>query len=520
MGINDRRRKIRRQAWTAFALIVGSAVALAWASGFAHLRWDLTEDKRYSLSATTKAVLASLDEPVTVEAYLTPDLPQPYGRLARFITDMLAAYHDLAGDKFQYRVINPDRDAEAQATLMALRVPKVQVQAIERDRAQIKQGYLALVLRYLDRTETIPVVQSEEGFEYLLTRKIKRLTGKGKHKLAVITGFGAKPSFELGALKELVADDYDVEDVDLDRDPMPEGVDVALVAAPTRPPSKRWRWRLQQFWLHGGGLLVLASRVRPLPGFRVVPADPYAEDWLREDYHLIVDPGLVMDEQAGRIVVEQRQGRILLRSIVDYPFLVVATNLDPMHPLTKGLGALSLLYASPLEWEEGETSHRFVLARTSAKAAVQDGPPFDVDPLMPLEARFQGLHRRQAALVLAGDGPAEATLARPKDVKDEIAPVRRAADARIVVVGSAEAFSDEFLREDNLLFALNALDWLARDEALIALRSKGAHLRVLPALDEEAKAFWKAIWMLGPPFVVIAFGLWRWRRLRARARSA
>ncbi len=519
MGVKDRRARIRRRAWGAFLLVAAGLAALWAAADAAHLRWDLTADKAYTLSEATRRVLAGLDEPVKATAYITRDLPQPYGRLRRFVADLLAAYHDAAGDRFQYEVLDPSRP-EVQARVAALGIPRVQVQVVEHDRAQIREGYAAIVLEYLDRHEIIPIVQSETGLEYLITRKIRKLVGKGRKKIVFVTGFGADDISHFAKLEQLAGDDYEFETVDPYTQPIPGDAAVAIVPGVARPPARLWRFRLQQFWLRGGGLLVLADNAKPVPGYRVVPVDPYANRWLAEDYHVVVGEGLVMDREAGRIVVEEQNGPYVVRALVDYPFLVMASRLDA-HPVTANLGALSLLYPAPLSWEGGPTMKRRVLVRSSPGAAVQS-PPYSVDPAVPLSERLAGRHTRSFALALLGEErgvasfeapPAGATDAERKGF------VREGGPARLVVVGTSTVFWNELLRDANLIFALNALDWLAHDEDLIALRGRGVHVRLLPALSEGEKRFWKGLWIAGLPLVALGWGLVRWRRLRRRERE-
>ena len=520
MGMKDRRVQIRRRAWGAFLVLVASALALWAGADAAHLRWDLTEDKAYTLSAATRKVLARLDEPVMATAYITRGLPQPYGRLRRFVADLLASYHEEAGDRFQYEIVDPAQPT-AQAKLAALGIPRVQVQVIEHDRAQIKEGYMAIVLQYLDRREVIPIVQSETGLEYLITRKIKRLVGKGRRKVVLVQGAGADEAAHFSRLRQLAGDDYEFLTLDPYTEPLPEDAAVAIVPALSRPPEALWRFRLQQFWLKGGGLLILAANAKPLPGYQVRPVDPYTNRWLAEDYQVIVEDGIVMDHEAGRIVVEEQNGPYLVRALVDYPFLVMASRLDD-HPVVKGLGAISLLYPAPLAWQGGPTMTRRVLVRSSPRAAVQL-PPYSVHPITPLADRFAGRHMKSYGLGLLFAGEAQATFTKaPAGASEEERKQmrRKVNEARLIVLGSGAVFWDELLRDANLALALNALDWLARDEDLIALRSRGVHVRLLPALSEQEKSFWKGLWIAGMPLVVLGWGLVRWRRLRRREEVA
>ncbi|HXH71861.1 MAG TPA: GldG family protein, partial [Mariprofundaceae bacterium] len=335
----DNRKRVRRQAWTALLLLAaGCAVAVA-ASWMTHLRSDWTEGKVYTLSDSTRAVLASLDEPVMVHAYITRDLPQPYGRLRRFIEDMLIAYHAAGGGKFGYEIVDPADDPNVAASLAARNIPRVQVQAVENDKAEVKQGYLAIVVEYLNRKEVIPVVRGEDGFEYLLTRKIKKVSGKGQATIGVASGFGARGLAQLRRLQQLAGDDYHFVEVTPDTQDIPNDVKALIVAGVSQAPSESFRYRIDQFRMQGKGVLVLAGNAEPRldRGFEVDPIPPSANAWLKEDDGIDIEPGLVLDRYAARVMVNQRQGMFMMQSAVDYPFVVQTTSLDAGQPVTRGL---------------------------------------------------------------------------------------------------------------------------------------------------------------------------------------
>ncbi len=511
---NDRRAIIRRRAWLTLSASLVSAVVLVAAAAVSHLRWDLTEDQIYTLSDSTRQILQGLDEPVMVHAYITADLPQPYGRLRRFIEDMLIAYHDAGGGRFGYDITDPATDANIAASLNAMQIPKVRVQVVENDQAQVKQGYLALVIEYLDRKETIPVVQGEEGFEYLLTRKIKKLTGMGRAKIGLVSGFGAQGLGQFGRLAQIAGDDYEFVDVRPESSAIPEDVQALIIAGVNRRPSEAFRYRIDQFRMRGKGVFVLAANVTPQlqRGFAVQPVDAYANDWLKSDLGIVVEPGLVFDRQATRVLVNQQQGIFMMRSAVDYPFVIHATDLAPGHVITQALESVTLPFASPLSSVDEKA---LVLARSSAYSAVQSGPPFDVDPLQSMDSRFAGMQLRPSNLVLLREGPADSAFkAAPEGIQGEHRA--HAQLTRLLVAGSTAMLDDEFLDGANIVFALNALDWLAGDEALIALRSRGATDRPLMNLDASARSAWKALWMFGLPALVVLAGLGRWWMLRRR----
>lgn len=517
---SDNRKAVRRQAWIGLLLLLAGCIAVVAASWMTHWRSDWTEDRVYTLSESTRAVLKSLDEPVMVRAYVTRDLPQPYGQLRRFIEDMLLAYHQAGGGKFGYKIIDPADDPNVAASLAAQNIPRVQVQAVENDQAQVKQGYLAIVVEYLNHKEVIPVVRGEEGFEYLLTRKIKKVSGKGQVTIGVASGFGARSTGALRRLQQLAGDDYHFVEVSPDSKDIPDAVNALIIDGVTKAPSKAFRYRVDQFRMRGKGVFVLAGNAEPLlsRGFQVAPIDAKANAWLKEDDGVAIEPGLVLDRYAARVMVNRRQGMFMMQSAVDYPFVIQSTSLDPTQPVTRDLESVTVPFASPLIGT-GKTDWH-VLVKTSDLAAVQSGPPFDVDPLRSMEDRFKGMLSRRSNLLLAADGPADSAFASPPDGFEASRQLKHTDHSRLLVAGSVSLLDDEFLNAGNSVFVLNALDWLAGDEALMALRSRGVTNRPLTELSASARDAWKGLWMFGMPALVALAGLLRWWRLRRRGRSA
>lgn len=522
MAMEDRRPRIRRKAYLALLLSIVAACVLFAAAYVSHARWDWSEGKVYTLSAATRSVLAKLDEPVEIRAYVTSGLPQPYGRLRRYLEDTLRAYHDAGHGKVGFDMIDPSEDPNQAAALRAMNIPRVQVQVVQDDQAQVKQGYIAVVVEYLDKKAVIPVVRSEQGFEYKLTSKIRKLTGKGKEEIGIVAGFGAKPLSALQQFSQLVGDDYRFVTVHPDKKPVPDDVRALIVPVFGQPPSDAMRYGLDRFRLSGRGMLILAGNVEPQLnlGFKVRAVDAKANNWLH-DLGISVEPGLVMDPSASRVTVNQSQEGLMFRTVVDYPFLPRVTDIDSHSPVGHGLEAVSIPFASPLAWM-GDT-HGTVLLRSSPRTAIQSGPVYDVDPLVSMQKRFAGLSRRQVNLALELSGPASSAFkAPPADLPPELkkAAAAKAGQQRVIVVGSGSLLDNEFVSGNNQVFILNSLDWLAHDEGLISLRTRGVTDRPLIALSSATRKVWKGIWMFGLPLLVVFIGIWRWRRIKRASSEA
>jgi len=525
---SDSRNTIQRNAWITLLLTLTALATLYAAAWTAHIRFDWTEDHIYTLSTSTHAIVKQLKEPVQIRAYITKGLPQPYGTLRRFIGDMLASYHD-ASSQISYEIIDPASEPNVAASLTAMGIPKVQVQVVEDDQAQIRQGYIAIVIEYLDKKATIPVVQSEAGLEYLLTRKIKQVTGSGQLKIGVVAAVDGAALAQMKRLRQLAKDDYQLVAVDPDKAALPADLSALIIAGLHKPPSKLFRYRLQQFRLQGHGLLLLAGNAIPQlnMGFQVQAVDRYTNDWIQQDMGIVVRPGLVLDRDASRVMVNQRRGQFMFRSAVDYPFLPALHDLNPNHAVTQGLKQVALPFASPLICvnssvnSSANNENCTVLMRTSPASAVQNGPPFDVDPMRNINSRFAAIQQSAQVVAIAKTAIMHRTLKPPKQgLTNRELTAKTPSDQphqRLIVIGAPAMLDDTFMDGDNTLFALNMLDWLSGNESLIQLRSRGVTERPLDNLNHDARAGWKAVWTFLLPLlvVVVAIGRWRTRRIKA-----
>jgi len=512
----DRRKGIRRKAWLTLLTGLLAAVAVTMGASALNLRWDMTGNHMYTLSDSSRGVLDKLDEPVMLRAYITRDLPQPYGQLRRFVADMLRSYHEAGHGKVGFEIVDPADDPNVAASLAALNIPKVQVQTVENDQAQIKQGYMAVVAEYLDKKETIPVVRGEQGFEYLLTSKIRKLTGKGRVKIGLVAGFGARDLVRLGGFKQKASEDYELVMIEPDKKAIDEDIRAVIVAGFDQPPSEIERYALDQFRMSDRGLLILAGNADPQlgQGFTVKSVEAKANTWLK-DFGIAVEAGLVMDPRAARINVNQQRGMFVFSSVVDYPFVAEVEGMDNDNPVTRGLQAVSVPFASPLAWT-GNGPHGDVLLASSAMASIENGPPYNVDPLVPMSKRFDGLTRRQVNLALIEQGAAKSAFSGPpKDMPVTKKHIASTEHSRVMVIGSRSLLDDQFMSGGNLVFVLNTLDWLTGNEGLIDLRSRGVIQRPLAALTKNERSMYKGLWMFALPLFIVVMGLWRWRKLRS-----
>ncbi len=544
-----------------FLIFVGGILVLlnVLAAYFPTPRIDLTQNRLFSLAEGSERVAASLDDRLEITAYFTENLPPPFNATERQVRDLLSEYAAASDGNIVVRFVNPNDEAKQQAA-RADGVQPVAHQKIEEDQVAVVEGYRGLVLRYLDEKKTIPVIQDTTGLEYTITTSIKELVGERK-PIGVVSGHGS-PSLEQG-LSSLssVLKLYDIREVDASQE-IDTSLAALLIIGPTEPFSDEELRRIDQYVMRGGSLGVLGGAVAvELAGAGGPTARPVSSrlDGLLGPWGVTLESEIVADAQCSRAPM---RGPLGLQVLVPYPPIPVL-QLDQtqlQHPVMFRLASPMLPFVAPLELNDApEGATLTVLARSSQDSWTMSGQTISLEPRNPNEWRMSP-EAGPFDLMVAIEGKLPSAYAAPinEDAADAVqAPLVSEREVRVLVVGTSTFVEDSFMpprppegevqMNAALALALNAIDWLAADSDLIAIRAKtieepaldipdsvlaaedtalaaaeqGDEEGVTVALEERRAAIesWNAKklayrWLntLGIPLLVAMFGLYRWRR--------
>jgi gliding motility-associatede transport system auxiliary component len=534
-----RRLAIRSAHWG----ILGTTAAILVLLNLLGARWftrlDMTADKIYTPSESTRQLLASLDDNLLVRAYFTADLPPPYNRNRQLLRDLLDEYRALSRGKVRYEFIDPatlgggkgaaNGGTAGEQEMAMLGIPMVQVTDVSSDKMEVKNGFMGVAVLFGDRSEVIPVVQSTQGLEYTLTSKIRKLTGKGRGKVGLVEGFGGPAAGdEMAQVAQLLREQYDLVDVDLGSgQDLPPGLAALLVVDPTEPLSDWALSRIDGYLAGGGGVAVFAGGVDADLQNQSAHDLPDRFGPLLKDWGLAIGHNLVGDTRNARITISQRRGIFTLQNMVDYPYIPVLADLSHTNPVVSGLESVLLPFVSTVKADPvaGITYTDLI---KSSPTSWRSEAPYDIRALVPTgeQPAVRGRAGPHTVAVAAeGTFPshfAGTTVTRPGAEADKAqvqVPAPAAKPGRLMVVGSGEVLRDQYqMGGDNMPFVMNAIDWLARDEGLIALRSRGVTDRPLKAVSDAERDGIKAVDMLGGAVLLIAFGLVRWKLRSARRR--
>ncbi len=463
-------------------------------------RADLTENNQYTLSQATRDILRNLEQPVTVTAYFSENMPPNIAKARRDFKEMLVEYANLSKGYVNYQFINPDEESEQQEAMQA-GVRPVMINVREKDQAKQQQAFLGAVVSLGEQKEVIPFLQPGSPMEYELSTSIKKLAVKDKPAVGILQGFGSPAFSDLGQAIQSLEVLYQVEEIDWAAAPsIPERFrTVALVAPKDSIPAAKLAM-LDDYLAGGGQLLIALNAVEgDLQNARGSVLHTGVGDWLRQK-GIAVEPSFVIDEQCAPVQVQQQQGYFTYRTTVEFPYLPVVTNFAD-HPITKGLEQVVMTFASPIRQVGNDTSLSFQpIAQTSVNSGTINAPTtFNIQRQW-TAADFTMSGIQVGALVegpLAGD-----------------------ATARMVVFSDGDfPVSGQQGRQnnDNISLFVNSIDWLSDDTGLIGLRTKGVASRPIDQayLGEDASGKRQTLKYLNfglPILLVLLYGFFRYQR--------
>jgi ABC-type uncharacterized transport system involved in gliding motility auxiliary subunit len=476
-------------------LVVAILVVVNLLGGYIRGRLDLTPGKSYTLARATRDLARGLDDIVTIKLFASPELPTEAALLKRDVDDVLRDLASASGGKVRVVEKNPAVNETAASDARDLGIGPVQFNVLGEGELQVKQGWLGLAVQYADKSEVIPFVQRTDNLEYRLASAIRTLTRAKKPVLGLVVQ--PDPGLRLSGLEEQLRQAYDVRPFSVSDSTQPAADMAALlvVGSPdSLTPAQVERYR--GFVARGGGLLVMASGMQISPQMPL--AMPKAPAWntVLGPLGVKIQPDLAYDLLAGEIVpVPSDFGQVLQQ----YPLFVRARSTGASS-INQEVQEVTLTWASTID-TSGARGHVTPLLTTS-RAGGRLTERASIDPMQSWPQT--NLSPRVLAVAVAPSADSGA------------------AKGRAVVVGSSDFASDRFVRRapDNLALALNAVDWLAQDEALIAIRSKDRRPPALVFSSEATRDTVRYANVIGVPVLVMLAGVLRLLRRRRKTREA
>lgn len=503
------RFKYSRDSYLITILIVAIALMVNFIASRHFVKVDLTANQLFAISDASKTIVGNLDDIVTVKVFFSEQLPPRLFDVRQYaddILDELASYSkgNLVVDFLN--PANPDISNEA----LQYGIPQIQMNIVEKDKFEVKNGFLGIAVIYGDRLEILPVVQNVSNIEYGLVAAIKKVTAKEARKVGFLTGHD-EPSLtqrmEVGEvddsfflLKKALDRNYQVLSINLGDDEVTlDDVDTLLIAGSKTAFSDEEKYAIDQFLLGGGSLIVFLDLIDVTNDLQASLLELDINE-LIEHYGVRIEKQFALDR--SNEIASFNQG--FSTFFKPYDFWVKAVNqfFDPMSPIVSKLDSIVFPWTSPLKLFEKEGVTTTVLLSSTTNAWLQN-EPFNLDPNL-----VQNLTKKdQYPLVALLEGGFTSFFDRSGEGHFDTS----LKTGRILIAGNSRFATDRFIKlyPQNLSFIMNAIDFLTLDESLISIRSKSSVDLPLKNLTDRDRQIVKFLGILLMPILVITFGVVR-----------
>ena len=384
-----------RTIWKSKAWLLISILLLAginWLASVYHIRIDLTNEKRFTLSSPTRKVLQKPEDVIRIDVFLKGDFPSGFRKLANSAGELLQEFKEVAGSKLQYRFVSPEEMVEGTSVKWADTLSNLGFVPINLT-SQVKAGqqqqliYPVAFVHYKDQVSSVILYQgrskgitymeinsAEALMEYNFAYAINRLLESNRPLVGYCSSNGEPEDIRTYDLVEnVLRQDYELKIFNLEKEPaIPDTFKLMLVVKPTKPFSDAEKLKLDQYVMRGGKLIFFVDKLEAeLDSLQSKQGQVVAYDRGLElndllfKYGARVNSDLLMDLQCDFLPFDVNgNGQFELLPWNYFPVFESKSN----HVINKNLGFVSGRFVNSIDTVEAEGIKKTILLSTSANS--------------------------------------------------------------------------------------------------------------------------------------------------------
>jgi len=564
----DGKNSVQRANLTQLVLGFVIIVLINIIGSFVFTRFDLTSEKRYSLSDVTKELLKDVDDIIYFRIYYDGEFPAGFKRLRRETKEMLDEFRAYCKN-IQYEFINPSESEDIktrnsiykQLASKGLNPTDLQVKSkggisktIIFPGALVSYKGKELPLQLLISQMGVPpeavLNNSIQGLEFNISNTIRNLTVQSKSKIAFIEGHGELSQIDVYDITQSLMEYYQVERVrldgkinsltireenDADRVTVKNKFDAIIIAKPDSAFSDKDKFIIDQFIMHGGRVLWLIDPVfasmDSLQKYNEtvgITNNLRLEDMLFK-YGVRMNNDLIMDLNAIPIplLVGHIGGQPQFEFFPWYYFPVITPICD--HPIVNNLNAIKTEFVSSIDTVTQGNIKKSILLRSSPYSRTISTPSLITLQIMKEEPdkRLYTGPERNIAVLLEGEFESMFTYIIPPEIaKDQVIDFKgKSPPNKMIIISDGDVIRnqlhlskgyplpfgyDQYTRETfgNKEFIMNVMNFLCDDSGLISISSRELKLRLLDKTKIAGKKLqWQLLNIILPIVLVFLFGL-------------
>lgn len=534
------------------AIAIG-LLAINYISSFVFKRFDLTEDKRYTLSESAINVIKDIDAPIIVDVFLSgDDFPSEFRRLQNETKQVLEEFSS-QNSNIIFNFIDPIADdATRERNIQQLTergLTPMQLSVQESGKATQAIIFPWALASFNEQTVTIPLVKNKIGasqqelvtnsvqhLEYAFADGFNKLTKPKSRKIAVLKGNKQLSDIYIADFIKKLGEYYFIAPFTLDsvaKNPQKtldglKNFDLIISAKPTEAFTEEEKLVLDQYTMQGGKSLWLVDAVAmekdSLYNDRgsnfAVTRDLNLTDFFFK-YGIRVNPVIVSTLYSAPITLAMGEGSDSQFQHLRWPYSPLAST-NSTHPIVNNLNLVKFDFANQIDTLKNKVKKTILLE--SAPLTKLEGTPRQIS----LEVVTQELDpstfnggNQNLAVLLEGEFPsAYANRIKPIELKNN---QDFSVPTKMIVVADGDIIKNDVYKKSpqelgfdrwtgqtfgNKEFLLNAVNYLLDDDGLINIRSKKIEVAFLnhEKIAEE-KTKWQLLNIALPLVLLGVFGI-------------
>lgn len=540
------------------SLLIGIAIIILanYVGSSIFHRFDLTAEKRYSLSEVTTRQLEELEDVIFVRVYLDGDLPANYKRLRNATQEVLDEFRAYAGDNIQYEFIDPSdyptqkernkmyqslSDRGLQYTNLKHKEGDKFSEQIIFPGAIISKGdnefAIQLLKSQLGASEEAMLNSSIQQLEFELSSGISNLLSPSSKRIAILEGHGELSDFELSDFAQSLSVYHDVKRLEIKGrlDALNNRFDMIIVAGPDSSFSEKDKFIIDQFIMRGGRALWMIEPVQmSIDSIRkngvdfAIGRDLNLGDQLFK-YGARVNPDLVMDMQGRLIpVITSKVGDQVKTELLPWFYSPLIMSYSA-HPIVNGMDALKTDYVSSIDTVGDKNIKKTVLLTTSKYSKIASLPHRISLGLLKHAPDIRQYKKSNIPVAVLLEGNFKSNFANrlTKQItgnKEINFKEKAVLPSKQIVIGDANIAKNDRIKTGeyyklgwdkytkrlygNKEFLVNCVHYLLDDNGLIDARGKEFKLRLLDKQRiAKERSKWQFLNLILPVVLVVLIGL-------------
>ena len=537
------------------ALILAIVIVINLIGNHFFHRFDLTQDKRYTLSKTSLEIIKNIDEPLYIDIYLEGNFPNEFKKLQSETQQLLEEFKAY-NSNIIFQFINPiskdDKNLGKAKELVGKGLTPISVTITEEGKQSQEMLFPWAIARYQNRETKIPLLKNMMGatteekvnssvqhLEYAFANGLNTVSKTKQKKVAIIKGNNEIQEIQIADFIKQVRENYFIGPFTLDsvaKRPKEtlaalKKYDLAIIAKPQEKFSDEEKQVLDQFIVNGGKTIFLIDQVHAemdsltrTGSIIATPKDLNLNDFFFK-YGIRINPEIIKDEYAVPIkLASGQQGS--QTQYQEYlwkfsPFVYPETN----HPIVKNIEGIKFEFASPLEVLKNNLS-KTILLRSSINSKTV-GTPVEISLSM-VEQKTdmrEYLNKGSIPLAVLIEGKFKSVYQNrllPFDDKSFLGQGTK--DSKMIVISDGDVIKNQIDKDGiplelgfdkwtnnlygNKEFMMNCVNYLLDDNGLISIRTKEINLPLLNKEKVYKEYTFIQIITIGLPLIILmVFGI-------------